>query len=709
MTEEAAFLLEIGCEELPATYVPPALKELLRLFKALLQEEGLQARSLQTAGTPRRLVLYGQGVPLRQEDREEWVRGPAAHVAFDGEGRPTGAALGFARREGVAVEDLVVREVGSQRYAFVKKVRRGETTLNILSRRLPRLMADLAESFPRTMRWGDGDVRFARPVRWILALLGEEVIPFSFGSVRSDRLTYGHRFLAPGPFAIQEPEEYFRTLDAAYVVVDPKERQQLMAAGAQTLAAQVGGKAQLPPELLEEVLYLVEFPQPFVGSFSPEFLRLPARVLETVMRKQQRYFPVEREGQLLPYFIGVRNGGRQGLETVRKGNERVLETRFRDAAFFYDADIQKGLWALEEGLSQVTFLEGAGTLADQRQRLERLVGYLGAELSLSDEERALLLRAARLAKLDLLTQMVREFPELAGYMGGHYARLEGEREEVALAVEEHYLPRTGQDELPRSLVGRVLSLADKLDYLAAGFATGRRPTATQDPFGFRRQAGSLLRLLREMDPALDLEELLSVALEGAYPFLPSPEVQKEVLGDLMAFLEGRLRQQMLDEGYPAALVGAVLAKGARRVADVWRRAEELSRLLALPEGEEVLALHRRAHQLLKGAPPEGEGGSLEERLERLPRLFDEASEEIRQAVSREGMKALRAYREGDLEGWARALRDLKPRMDAFLDGVRVLDEDPAKRQVRLLTLQTVTDVAELLGDLAVLTSGEPVR
>ncbi|MDI3269884.1 MAG: glycine--tRNA ligase subunit beta, partial [Bacillota bacterium] len=551
MREEASFLLEIGCEELPAGYVAPALKELRRLFRELLEEEGLQARSLQTAGTPRRLVLLGQGFPLRQEDREEWVRGPAAHVAFDDAGNPTPAALGFARREGVPVEELVVKEAGSQRYVFLKKVIQGKGTREILSRHLPSLLENLAATFPRTMRWGEEDVRFARPVRWLLALLGDEVVPFAFGSVRADRLTYGHRFLAPGPFRVQEAEHYFRTLDAASVVVDPKERLQLIAAGAETLAAQVGGRAQLPPDLLEEVLYLVEFPQPFVGSFSPEFLRLPARVLETVMKVQQRYFPVEkREGELLPYFIGVRNGHRQGLETVRTGNERVLETRFRDAAFFYDTDLKKGLHPLEEGLSQVTFLEGAGTLADQTYRLERLVSFLGAEVSLPEEKRGLLLRAARLSKLDLLTQMVREFPELAGYMGGHYARREGEREEVAQALAEQYLPRTGQDELPKSLLGRILSLADKLDYLAVGFATGRRPSATQDPLGFRRHAAGLLRLLREMDLSLRPEELLAVALEGAHAYLPSGQAQGEVLFDLRAFLEARLRQQMLDEGYP---------------------------------------------------------------------------------------------------------------------------------------------------------------
>jgi glycyl-tRNA synthetase beta chain len=649
-------LLEIGCEELPARAAPGALAQLGARTSALLQELRLGGGAPRLFGTPRRLGVWVADVAERQPDTEEWVRGPARGAAFDAEGRPTPAALGFARAQGVAVADLAVRAVGDREYVFALRRSPGRPALAVLGERLPALVTGL--EFPKSMRWGSLDIRFGRPIRWLLALLDDEVVPFTLGEVRSGRVSFGHRSLHPGAVEVARPADYPAALAAAGVVADPEERARRIRDGCRRAAAGVG-RPRTDPDLLAEVTWLVEHPYPFLGSFPEEALAVPEPVLVEVMRVQQRYFPVEAEdGRLLPRFCGVRDGDGEHLAQVVAGNERVLRARFADARFFYEEDRRRPLAERAGELHRVLFAEGLGTLADKAARLAELATHL---LPAGGEA---LRRAALLCKADRLTHLVTEFPELEGTMGAHYAERDGEPAEVVAAIAEHVLPRAAGGELPRSERGRALALADRLDNLAGHFLAGHAPTGSQDPFGLRRQAIAALRILADWE--LDLGEAAAFAMR-LYG-------RDDALPDLLAFLRARLRGLMEEAGHRYDAVEAVLAKPEWRVPVLWGRLRELEALLASPLAADVLTVYRRAANL--SAKLEGDAAVDPELL---------ATDEER--------ALWRALQQAQGRPHAEAVAGLRPALDALLERVLIMAPERELRRNRLALLAAVAAFA----------------
>ncbi|MHB8918801.1 MAG: glycine--tRNA ligase subunit beta, partial [Desulfocucumaceae bacterium] len=481
------FLLEIGTEEMPARFVGPALQQLKELAGNQLREKRIQFEQVRAVGTPRRLAVYTTGLAESQQPLVKEVKGPALKVAYNSSGEPTPAVLGFARSQRVDMASLVVKPVGPVEYVFARKSEQGRPTAEVLAQICPELIAGL--HFPKPMRWGDLEFRFARPIRWILALYGNAVVRFSLAGLEAGRTTLGHRFLSRGPLTLNDARDYFGEMKKAFVVVDPEERKQLIRSQVEAAAKSEGGRVEEDEELLDEVTNLVEYPTAFVGSYDQAFLRLPKEVPVTVMREHQRYFPVTgSDGGLLPRFIGVRNGITEHIDTVRAGNEKVLRARLADGAFFWDEDLKVPLADRAGSLKKVIWQESLGTVYDKVERVTGLALFIGEKLGAGNDLLGIIKRAAAICKADLVTNMVYEFPELQGVMGREYALRSGEIRDVAQAIFEHYLPRFAGDILPSTQGGRVLSLADKMDTLAGCFAVGIQPTGSQDPYALRRQA-----------------------------------------------------------------------------------------------------------------------------------------------------------------------------------------------------------------------------
>ncbi len=680
------FLLEIGLEELPARYLDSAIAQLAARGEEAFREHRIPYAEVRSYGTPRRLVLYVRGVGPTQEVLVEEVKGPPRRAAFDAAGNPTKAALGFARSQGVAVEDLVVRETPGGEYVFAVKHHQGRPTREVLPEILPGVITGI--SLPRPMRWGRGDLKFARPIRWLLCLLGEEVVPLELNGLRAGRTTYGLRVFAPGPITVETPDDYFEKLRAAYVVVDQEERRARVLQLAQEAAAAVGGKVCPDEELLREVTNLLEYPVVLCGDIPPEFLRLPPEVVITPMQEHQRYFPVwDDAGKLLPKFVAFANGPVGNLGLVRAGNEKVLRARLQDAAFFYDEDRKTPLAAKVEKLGEIVFLEGLGTLREKTERLRELVLYLAGVLGLAPEEREAVLRAAYLAKADLVTSMVYEFPELQGIMGGEYARADGEPEAVCLAIREHYQPRGAGDPPPATRPGAVLALADKMDNLVGCFGLGLEPTGSQDPYALRRQALGICHIVFAHQFDFSLGDFISCSC-AAYRearFKRSPE---EVRAALLSFFQARLKGLFLEQGVPYDLVDAVLAPGCDALLRTRLRLEALVSFQADPRFDLLLTSYTRAANLARQGSPGEVRPSLFEKEEehRLYAVWQGAREEIaRFSRERDYLKALAA---GAV---------LARPIDDFFREVMVMVEDQALRANRLALLH---DIAATLGQLA---------
>ncbi|MEW5762722.1 MAG: glycine--tRNA ligase subunit beta [Bacillota bacterium] len=682
------FLLEIGTEEIPARFVDGALAELAAVTEQLLVEERLLFEDIRTYGTPRRLAVRVFGLAAQQTPLVREIKGPPCRAAFDADGKPTRAAEGFARNQGVRVQDLVVRRVGDVPYVFAVKEETGRPAVEVLRELTPRLVTAL--SFPKPMRWGDYDLKFIRPIRWLVALYGEEVIPFTLAGVRADRYTYGHRFLRPGPHVLTEPGAYVDTLRAAFVLVDPVERRSEVWRQVQDVARAAGGTVRPDRELLDEVANLVEYPTAFCGSFPVAYLELPPPVLITPMRGHQRYFPVYGpDGKLLPLFVAVHNGTAEHIETVRAGNEKVLRARLADARFFYEEDLKESLADRVERLKKIVFLEELGSLYEKTMRLQSLVGYLAGVLGLDPEDARRAARAAHHSKAHQVSDRVDEFNQHQGVMGREYALHDGEDPVVAQAVYEHYLPRGAGDELPATWPGRVLSLAEKADNLVGCFGLGILPTGSQDPYALRRQALGMCRLLLEGGVFLDTTELFRLAYrlyEGRLKL-----TEEEVITRLEDFVVQRLRGLFGEEGLPGDVVEAVLAAGAADVRDAWERARALAAFRDSPAFADVHTAFTRAHNLAKN----GAGEEVD------PALFaDPAETQLLQAyrevaVRVEPLLAARRYADA-----LAAMGDLRRPVDRFFDAVLVMTEDRAVRENRLALLRRVAGLVERVADFS---------
>jgi glycyl-tRNA synthetase beta chain len=508
-----AFLLEIGTEELPASFLSDALSQWQERIPRSLEANSLKAESVEVYGTPRRLAVLITGLPSQQPDREEEIKGPPASAAFK-DGQPTPAAVGFAKKQGVQIHALSIRPTDKGDFVFVQKRVDGRPVAEILTELIPQWIWGLEGK--RLMRWGDGDARFSRPIRWLVALLDDTVLPLELvnGSktIQSDRLTQGHRVLHPQPVTIPQATDYITTLKSAYVTVDPEERANVIKQQVNTVAENLGGSTVFYPDLLEEVINLVEYPSAVVGKFESEFLELPTEVITEVMVTHQRYFPVFKPGsfqqELLPNFITISNADPQKSDIVAVGNERVIRARLADGRFFYEADLAKPLESFLPKLETVTFQEQLGSLRLKVDRIVKISEQISQQLTLTPEQSQKIQRAALLCKADLVTQMVYEFPELQGIMGEKYALASGEDSEVAKAIFQHYLPTGAGDNLPETLTGQVVGLADRLDTLVSIFGLGLIPSGSSDPFALRRAANAVVKITWFANLPIKLDDLL---------------------------------------------------------------------------------------------------------------------------------------------------------------------------------------------------------
>lgn len=564
-------LFEIGLEELPARFVTASMKQLSDKVQQWLTEKAIDFGTVEAFSTPRRLAILVKEVEESQKDIEEEAKGPAKKIALDSEGNWSKAALGFVRGQGMTSEDIYFKELKGVEYAHVNKFIKGQQTVQLLSE-LQEIISGM--TFPKNMRWANQELRFVRPIKWLIALFGNDVVPFSIADVETGRETKGHRFLGDSSI-IEQPDQYEETLKEQFVMADPDKRRQVILDQIKGLEQEKGWIIPVDEELLEEVNNLVEYPTVLFGQFEEEFLELPAEVLITSMKEHQRYFPVkDQDGKLLAFFVTVRNGDDRHLDKVSKGNEKVLRARLSDAAFFYKEDQKKGISEALKKLDSIVYHEEIGTLAEKAARVTAVTGALADALNLK-AEKEMALRTAEIAKFDLVSHMVYEFPELQGYMGEKYALLKGEAKEVAAAINEHYMPRHADDNVPPSVIGAVVSLAEKIDTLASFFAIGVIPTGSQDPYALRRQASGVVQILAEKKWNIPLEELIDLGLKG----LESKGILKreleEVKADMFTFFKARVKHLLQEQQIRYDLIDAVLLNEIGYIHSIVERAHVL--------------------------------------------------------------------------------------------------------------------------------------
>jgi glycyl-tRNA synthetase beta chain len=708
-------ILEVGTEEMPAGAIAAALDQLENAVQKALGEARLGAASVEVWGTPRRLIVGAMGVRDRQPDIEREARGPAKTVAYGPDGAPTGAAIGFARKQGVPVESLEVVSTPQGEYIQARFTEHGRSAVDVLGPLLSHTVTGLY--FPKLMRWGGGAMRFVRPVRWIVCLLDGEVVPMEIGSVASGRTSRGHRFLASGTFEVNHANELIEKLRAAYVLVDPEERRAAIRSQADLLASEAGGRIPWDEGLLDENVWLVEWPTAVLGSYDPQFLALPRPVLVTAMKKHQRYFPVEGpDGALMPHFLAIRSGGADHLETVREGYERVLTARFADAAYFHKLDQSASLEEMAGQLSRLIFQEKLGTLAEKMERLRRLAAAFADLFALSGQEREDLVRAASLCKADLVSRMVIELPALQGIMGREYALAAGERSEVAEAIGEHYLPRSAGDALPASRLGRLLALADRIDTLTGYLGVGIIPSGSSDPFGLRRAAQGVVQILSDDHVAPSPLNLTAAAAQG-YQEVNGLHFGDDLYNNLRALLFQRLDAALQEPGVRYDLTEAAIgATGpfALTVEATLARGKALQGLVHDPRFVPTVQVGARISNILKStaevslptpAPhqrPNAQAAlvEIESGLGRVdPGVFTEQSERALMDAAWSAREiAAERVTDSDYTGLFDLLQVINGPVNAFFDDVMVMVEDAAVRSNRLALLRGVESLYKLLAD-----------
>ncbi len=709
------FLLEIGTEELPATFVSEAIAQWQQLIPATLAEQYLTQDSINVYATPRRLAVAIAGLPPKQPDREEEIKGPPAKAAFK-DGQPTKAAQGFAKKQEVALEALEIRPTEKGDFVFVLKKTVGQPTAEILKELVPQWISKLEGK--RFMRWADGDIRFPRPIRWLMALLDDAVLPINLvnGSetITSDRLSQGHRVLHPQPISINQATNYTDTLRKAYIEVDSQQRKTKIKEQVTAVAERLKGTAEIDEDLLEEVANLVEWPTAVGGKFDDEFLILPVEVTTTVMVTHQRYFPVlkpnqkgSKQKELLPYFITISNGDPAKSDTIAKGNERVIRARLADGQYFYQADLEQPLESYLPQLEKVTFQAKLGSMRTKVNRIIKVAKLISEQLQLNPEEKENSQRAALLCKADLVSQMVYEFPELQGIMGEKYARAGGEPEAVATAIFEHYLPRGADDILPETAAGRVVSLADKIDTLVSIFGLGMLPTGSSDPFALRRAANAVVNITWSANLGLNLHQLLA---EVAADFIKNyPETSGELLSQLYDFFLQRIRSLLQEEkAIDYDLVNAVLGDNDREyteralkdLLDVGDRANFLQTIRQNGMLDKIYETVNRSTRLAAQGDLDKE--QLEPEKVVSPALFEKSCEEAFYNALVELVPQTKASQETrNYQQLVDALANIAPTVSNFFDGpesVLVMDKNPKIKENRLNLLGLLRNHARVLAD-----------
>ncbi|MBU1753443.1 glycine--tRNA ligase subunit beta [bacterium] len=773
-------LLEIGTEEIPAGYIQPGLKQMREAMQSLLQRERIDFEEINTYGSPRRLAILARGVAAFQRDADIEVMGPPKAAAYDKQGNPTKTAEGFARSQGTSVEDLMIKTMPKGEYLYVKKHIKGRPALEILQESLPAMITGI--SFPKSMRWGNKEIRFARPIQWILALFDDKVIPFELDGIHSGKITYGHRFLAPSPISISQPKEYVQSMEKAFVIVDIDKRKDMIVAGIQGVQEgkntefriqesegrrQVGADLCVCPpdkqetenteaqgeglrdvsyeinnDLLDEVTCLVEYPVVLKGGFDEKYLSLPQDVVITSMCEHQRYFPVMNNNTLLPYFLVVANTN-QSPDIVREGNERVLRARLSDAAFFWDSDRKVTLDERVEQQKGVVWQEKAGTLYEKTQRIEGIAEWIAEELNRQQEttpdpsierreastldvgadlcvcplkldvgadlcvcplklekSKASILniegvkRAAWLCKADLLTGMVGEFPTLQGIMGYHYASSAGEPEDVAMAIKEHYLPKSFDDNIPETLMGAIVSIADKIDSIVACFNVGLIPTGSEDPYALRRQAQGIINIILKQNLPINLFLLVEEACKCCH-------AQEGLTPEVMRFLKQRLEYAITTMGFAADTVVAVLEVDFRSPTDTLLRVKALEEIRKMPDVEPLSSSFKRVLNILRSEQVV-KAEAVKESM-----LKEESEHKLYQSIQgiKETVEAL--VEKADYLETLRILAGLRGDIDNFFDNVMVMAEDAEIRGNRLALLESIARLFLRIADISLLRQSTP--
>jgi len=677
-------LFEIGAEEIPAGFMPNILGQLKQLAETKLNDAHLPFESIATYGTPRRLALIVKGLADTSAEISERHKGPSASIAYDADGNVTKAAIGFARGKGLDVADLVVEDG----YIYAETKTAGVPAKDIVTDMLPQLITGL--NFPKSMHWGNLDAKFVRPVRWLVALLDEEVIPVEFATVKSGNVTRGHRFLGADEITIKNAASYVDTLKENFVMVDQNARRELISKQLHDIAASKNASIVWDDDLLEEINYLVEWPTALCGGFEESYLALPDAAIITPMKDHQRYFPlVDQDGKLLPMFLTVRNGSDHSIEVVQAGNERVLRARLDDAKFFFNEDRKKPLIDRQDGLTKIVFQEGLGNLADKTERLLKLGRVFGEECGLHEDTVVVLERATELAKTDLTTGMVTEFTELQGVMGKEYALLDGESPEVAEAIFEQYLPRFAGDVLPQTEAGKVLSIIDKVDNIVATFSRGLIPTGSQDPYALRRQTIGILNILLGSEWNISLRPIFKASME----FLNVPtEKQDELLGQVEEFFTLRLKNILLDREVPHHVIDLLLSNNELSVAD----AEGLVNALLvnrIDEDVELVQAYTRMYNLVKDVEYTGVNSDL---------LKEDAEKELFEAASKASEASSAAWEAGDYDAVVAVPATLVPAINKFFEDVMVMDKDEAIKANRLQLVRLAYSVMAIIGDISAL-------
>ena len=707
-----SFLLEVGTEELPADFVESAIAQWETRIPNSLQEKFLTPETTAFYGTPRRLAVVITGLPDKQADREEEVKGPPASAAFK-EGEATKAAEGFARKQGVAVEDLEIRPTEKGDFVFVKKVINGRQTAEILQELVPQWILGLEGK--RFMRWGDGDLRFPRPIRWLVTLLDDQVLPVTLenGSetIQGENASWGHRVLSPQQILISHPEKYLETLAEAQITVNPKERKSAIAQQVQQEAQAKGGYVILEEDLLTEVTNLVEFPLVVTGKFDEEFLNLPPEVITTEMISHQRYFPVwkdETATELLPYFITAANGDPNKADKIIRGNERVIRARLADGQFFYNADLGKPLAEYVPQLDSVTFQEKLGSVGEKVKRIQNYASWVCEQLAVSETEAKQIQRAAQLCKADLVTQMVGEFPELQGIMGEKYALASEEDAVVASAISQHYLPKSANDELPENIVSQVVAISDRADTLVSIFGLGMIPSGSSDPFALRRAANGIISIVWEHSLPLNLQQLLQQGVNHFINTFGESKHTATLLSQLEDFFWQRIRTLLAEKNIDYDLINAVLGENDEEytqraltaVLDVQARANFLQEIRDNQVLDLIYETVNRSTRLAEKGTLDTQ--TLDPRGVVDPNLFEQNSEEAFYNSLIELLPKTQASSEQrNYQQLVDGLVQISPTVSGFFDGedsVLVMAEDASVQTNRLNLLGLLRNHARVLAD-----------
>ena len=687
--EKRTLAFEIGTEEIPAFDLAGAVKQLSTMVPSLLDDAAIPHGAVKIFSSPRRLIVIAEEIPEATEEKNEVFKGPSAKIAFDAEGNPTKAAQGFARGKGVDPSSLVVEDG----YVYARTHTPSVNVASLLSSVLNKIIHGL--SWPRSQRWGVQSEYFTRPVRWIVALFGNEVIDFTFAGLVAGRTTYGHRFLAPGPFEVADADSLVDVVRSASVIPSEAEREQVIREGVAKAEAETGFTAVLHPKTLVEVINLAEYPTVLVGTFDEEFLKVPEEIIVDAMLVHQRYFPLyDKDGKLTNRFIVVSNGDPACAETIVDGNERVVRARLYDAKFFYDEDLKQPLESCVDHLGEVVFQEKLGTMLDKTNRIQRLADHLAEDAGLAGQDLSDVERAARLCKADLVTSAVVEFTSVQGVMGSYYAAASGETAQVAQAIEQHYRPRFAGDEAPDTVVGKIVAIADKLDTVCGLFAVGQGPTGSSDPFALRRSAIGIVAMLSGKDA---VEVSLVAAIDAALASYAQQGIEFDtdaVRRDVIEFFITRTKVMMRDAGNSIDAIDAVLSAGIQEPVELINRVSALEAARSeQPEVFEDLATaYARANNLCDSKlGTEVNEGLLSEVEQALVRAVCQAESNVASALENNNYAAALSE-----------LAALRKPIDLFFESTMVMDEDQALRENRLRLLNSFVAVFANVADFALL-------